>query len=136
MVVFINGIESKKDYRRFRIKNEGIPNDFAMMQEVINRRLKHSEWEYPDLLVVDGGKSQLSAAQSALEELGIDIPAIGLAKKEETIVVAKKSSDKTNFFEIKLPISNPGVNLLRRIRDEAHRFAIAYHKKLRRKILI
>jgi len=81
MVVFLNGIESKKDYRRFRIKNEGIPNDFAMMQEVIKRRLKHSEWEYPDLLVVDGGKGQLSAAQSALQELGIDIPAMQIFLK-------------------------------------------------------
>lgn len=125
MVVFTNGEKDSSQYRRFRIKKTtGIPNDFAAMQEVLARRLKHLEWELPDLLIVDGGKGQISSAQKALKDLNINIPLIGLAKREEIIITS-------DFKEIKLPRNSESLHLVQRIRDEAHRFAITYHKKLR-----
>lgn len=124
LVVFINGEKDTSHYRRFKIRYTGIPNDFAMMEEVIRRRLNHSEWEMPNLIVVDGGKGQVSSAFKVLRERKLDIPLIGLAKREETIVTS-------NFSEIKLPKDSKALQLLQRIRDEAHRFAITYHRKLR-----
>lgn len=124
MVVLTNGEIDKSEYRKFKIKSVKGPNDFASMQEVLTRRLKHTEWPYPQLLVVDGGKGQVSAAMQAVG----NIPLIGLAKREEIIITS-------DLKEIQLPKHSPALLLIRRIRDEAHRFAITYHRKLRSKQL-
>lgn len=129
MVVFINGEKETSQYRRFKIRGvDRLPNDFAMMQEVVERRIRHKEWEFPDLIIVDGGKGQVSSAVAGLKKQGVIIPVIGLAKREETIVTS-------NFNEIKLPKDSEALKLLMRIRDEAHRFAIKYHRLLRSKEL-
>ncbi len=136
MVVFINGVASKNDYRKFKIKITGKPNDVEMMKEMLTRRLNHPEWPYPDLIVVDGGKPQVSACYSALVHCNKNIPVIGLAKRLETIVVPTTLYNlhpTTSFKEINLPVSSPALNLLKRLRDETHRFAITYHRKLRKK---
>lgn len=130
MVVLINGERDTSLYRRFKIKRKykSIPNDFAMMQEVITRRLSHINWGTPDLIVVDGGKGQVSSAKKVLDNLSIKIPIIGLAKKEETIVLQ-------NLKLITLPSDSKSLHLIMKIRDEAHRFAINYHRKLRSKFI-
>lgn len=125
MVVFINGEKDSASYRRFKIRNvHKVPNDFAMMQEVLQRRIRHKEWPFPDLLIVDGGKGQISSAQKALDEANVRIPLIGLAKKEEIII-------NSDFRQVLLPKRSAALQLIMRIRDEAHRFAITYHRKLR-----
>lgn len=133
MVVFVNGEKDSSSYRKYKIRRENTPNDFAMMSEVLNRRLRHAEWAYPNLIIVDGGKGQVSAALKVLENYQVEIPLIGLAKREETIVVpmSLKNDKEEHFKEIQLPKDSPALHLIRRIRDEAHRFAITYHKKLR-----
>ena len=126
MVVFTRGQRDSSSYRRFRIKNPPIviPNDFEMIKEVLRRRFKN-DWPHPDLIVVDGGKGQVSSAKKILLEYELKIPLIGLAKRQETIITE-------DFKEIKFS-KIPAFNLLKKIRDEAHRFAITYHKKLRDK---
>jgi excinuclease ABC subunit C len=128
MVVFNNGFEQKNEYRRFKINKikTGDQNDFFALRETIDRRLSHTEWQYPDLIIVDGGKGQVSVISALLSERHLKIPLIGLAKSEEKIITPL-------FEEIRLKFDSPALLLLRRIRDEAHRFAIAYHKKLRHK---
>lgn len=137
MVVFVNGEKESSEYRRFKIKKDGMPNDFAMMEEVLTRRFKREGWDMPDLIIVDGGKGQISSALKALTINNISIPLIGLAKREETIVVPKISKNlgvqTTNFLEISLPKDSKALHLIMRIRDEAHRFAITYHRLLRSK---
>lgn len=128
LVVFTNGEKDSSQYRRFKMKTKG-PNDFAMMQEVLYRRLKHKEWKLPDLIIVDGGKGQISSARKILGEKQLFIPLIGLAKREEIIITS-------DFKEIILPKSAKALQLMMRIRDEAHRFAITYHRKLRSKFLL
>jgi excinuclease ABC subunit C len=144
MVVLTNGEIDKSQYRKFKIKTKG-PNDFAMMQEVLTRRLNHPEWQFPDLIIVDGGKGQVSSALKVLHVNKIAIPLIGLAKKLETIVIPKGQTSNIDnghlsfdighlsFKEVSLPKNSPSLHLIMRIRDEAHRFAITYHKKLRSK---
>jgi excinuclease ABC subunit C len=132
MVVFENGDKSSSQYRRFKIRSKDTPDDFQMMREMLTRRLDN-KWPEPNLLVIDGGKGQVGAALKALANMGKRIPIIGLAKREEIIVIPIKERSGIVFEEIKLPHSTPGINLLRRIRDEAHRFAITYHKLLRKK---
>ena len=132
-VVFINGEASNADYRRFKIKTVEGSNDFASMAEVIRRRfarLRDGDEKFdelPDLIVIDGGKGQLSAAYTAMRGEGYDVPMVGLAKREEEIF--------TVFDErpIVLPRDNVALKLMQRIRDEAHRFAITYHRSLRAK---
>jgi len=136
MVVFVKGAPRKSEYRRFKIRTvEGI-DDYAMLQEVLRRRLKRAEREksgtwtlLPDLIVVDGGKGQLNAALEVLAEFGLDkqIPIVGLAKRREEVFIPESSRP------LILPPGSQGRFLLQRIRDEAHRFAIGYHRKLRRK---
>lgn len=134
MVVFVNGEEAKKEYRRFRVKTKDTPDDFQMMREVLSRRLGRDSWPEASLWVIDGGKGQVGAALQVLAARSKTIPVIGLAKREETIIVPMhKSTGGVEFEEIKLAHSTPGINLLRRIRDEAHRFAITYHRLLRKK---
>lgn len=132
MVVLTHGEIDKSQYRKFKIRKDGKPNDFAMMKEVLKRRFGHDEWNTPSLLVIDGGKGQVSSALAALAQRGIRIPLIGLAKREETIVIPNKGGEE-NFVEVSLPKNSKGLQLIMRIRDEAHRFAITYHKKLRSK---
>ena len=129
MVTFINGEKDGTWYRKFKIKTLNTPNDFGMMEEVLTRRLNHKDWIYPDLIIVDGGKGQVSTTLSVLKENKLIIPLIGLAKKEETIVAS-------DLKEISLPRNSEALKLIMRIRDEAHRFAITYHRKLRSKLLL
>jgi excinuclease ABC subunit C len=132
MVVMENGQPKKSDYRRFRIRwHPESPDDFAMMREVITRRLREAlsgdeKWRtLPDLMLIDGGKGQLNAALEAMRALGLQIPAVGLAKRHELIILP--DSDEP----LELPRHSKGLQLLQRIRDEAHRFALSYHRKLR-----
>lgn len=124
MVVLTNGEIDKSQYRKFSIKTQG-PNDFAMMEEMLSRRFKN-DWQLPDLLIVDGGKGQITAAKKILVNYSLNIPLIGLAKREETIITS-------DFKEIRLPKDSKALQIVMRLRDEAHRFAITYHKKLRSK---
>ena len=126
MVVATNGEMDKSQYRKFTIRSVKGPDDFASMREVFTRRLKHTDWPYPQLFVVDGGKGQVSAAKEILDKLQIDIPLIGLAKRMETIITA-------DLEEIRIPKSSSSLQLLMRLRDEAHRFAITFHRKRRGK---
>jgi len=130
MVVFTNGEKDSSSYRRFKIKRDykSKPNDFAMLREVLERRLTHQGWPKPSLIIVDGGKGQVSSAKRTLDELSLKIPLVGLAKREETII-------RSDLEEIKLPRNSKGLQLIMRLRDEAHRFAITYHKKLRSKAI-
>lgn len=126
MVVFTNGEKDSSSYRRFQIKNppKVVPNDFAMIKEVISRRLRHEEWAAPNLMIIDGGKGQVSSAKKVLQENNSSIPVIGIAKREELLVTS-------DFKIIRLSRNSHALTLVRRIRNEAHRFAITYHKKLR-----
>ncbi len=129
LVVLNNGDFDKKWYRKFKINLETVgSNDVSMMKEVIGRRLKHSEWPMPDLILVDGGRGQVCAANYELRTTNYELPAFGLAKKREWVY----SSDGEI---IKLPKSSKSLRLLQKIRDEAHRFALSYHQKLRKKSL-
>lgn len=131
MVAFVDGSPSKSDYRHFKIKSQDSPDDPGMIKEVISRRLKHSEWQYPDLIVIDGGKGQVSAAVQAVFLSELELPVIGLAKREEEIVFLTEGGFKT----IKLPKTTSALHLIQRVRDEAHRFARSYHQKLRLKVV-
>lgn len=171
MVVFVKGEKDGDQYRRFKIRKDGKPNDFAMMEEVLKRRISHTDWPEPNLIIVDGGKGQVTAALNAFEETGKSFPLVGLAKREETIIIPidqsichsfiarirqlpetkqshatvrpprfarddKKNlygSNEEHFLEVHLPKNSPSLHLIQRIRDEAHRFAITYHKKVRSK---
>ena len=130
MVVFENGLPKKADYRKFRIKSvAGAPDDFASMREVVGRRYKRlleEGQELPELVLIDGGKGQLGAAVAALEELGLgEQPVISLAKREELIFVRGREE------AIALPHTSPVLQLVQRVRDEAHRFAIGFHRQVR-----
>lgn len=181
MVVFIKGEKESGQYRKFKIKKDGSPNDFAMMEEVLTRRFKHDGWDRPDLVIVDGGKGQITSALKAFSVDNIFIPLIGLAKRDETIIIPQnpnieylpamptrqagqnskqiqtrgntntkhfENSDlehskivsdfgirtsNLNFTEVSLPKNSNALHLIMRIRDEAHRFAITYHRLLRSK---
>lgn len=126
MVVFRDGVPSKKDYRRYKLRStEGKPDDFKSMQEVVYRRYKDLE-DLPSLIIIDGGKGQLSSACEVIRGLGIgpqDVPVIGLAKREEEIF---KEGAHTSILLDKM---SPALHLIQHIRDEAHRFAITYHRK-------
>ncbi|MDO8580256.1 MAG: excinuclease ABC subunit UvrC [Candidatus Omnitrophota bacterium] len=130
MVSFLNGKPDKDHYRRFRIKSvEGI-DDFEMIAEIVTRRYRRLRDEgssYPDLIVIDGGKGQLSSACQVLEKLGIEIPMIALAKREEEIFLPHRR------IPVRLNEDSLGLQLLQRVRNEAHRFAVNYHRLLRGK---
>ncbi len=135
MVVFEDGKPKKSDYRRFKIKTVEGPNDFAMMQEAIGRRFKRAtrddateDWRsMPDLVIVDGGKGQLSAALETLGGLNVEIPIVGLAKENEEIFMPGRSDP------VILPRDAQSLFLVQRIRDEAHRFAVTFHRQRRTK---
>lgn len=126
MVVLTDGEIDKSQYRKFRIRKITVPNDFETMKQVLQRRLSHNEWPLPQLFIIDGGKGQVSSAIEILHSYKREIPVIGLAKREEIIITS-------DFKEIQLSKSSKVLHLLMRIRDEAHRFAINYHRNLRSK---
>ena len=135
MVTFINGLPKKSEYRKFKVKmTEGKPDDFLSMKEVLTRRLSHlgeEKWAKPDLMIIDGGKGQLSSVMEIIEGLGISgIDVVSLAKKHEEVFLPKQSEP------VILPRNSSALFLFQRIRDEAHRFAITYHRKLRSKSMI
>ncbi|MGM0507826.1 MAG: excinuclease ABC subunit UvrC [Fusobacteriota bacterium] len=130
MSVFVKGRKSKKDYRKFKIRGEQSPDDFRMMREVLTRRYSKLDIsDLPDLILIDGGKGQLGIAKEVLEKEDklkyLDI--ISIAKKEELVF---KAGDKRPY---RLDINTEGIKILQRLRDEAHRFGITYHRKLRKK---
>jgi excinuclease ABC subunit C len=134
MVVFLGGVPLKNEYRKFKVRSvEEKPNDVAAIYEVVKRRYTGSlkkELVLPDLILVDGGLSQVNAALKALEGTRLEtLPLIGLAKRNEEIYFPKKSKP------LSLPKSSAALKLLQRVRDEAHRFAIAYHRAKRAKSL-
>ncbi len=135
MVVFKDGVAAKSEYRKFKMHLPG-NDDFAHMREVMLRRFSGgstANWPKPDLLVVDGGVGQLTAAQTALDEKAVKIPAIGLAKREETIIrqITDLELSTSRYEELKLDKDSEILQLLQRMRDEAHRFAVSYHTLLR-----
>lgn len=131
LVVFENGRPQKNDYRKYKIKTVAGPNDIASLQEVIRRRYKRileEKKDFPDLILVDGGKGQVNAARGALEELGVsNLPLVSLAKKEEIIFAPDRKKG------IRLERTSPALKLFQNIRDEAHRFAISFHRLRREK---
>jgi excinuclease ABC subunit C len=134
LVVFDKGRPKPAHYRRFKIKSVSGADDYAMLAEVLKRRFKRADaatgsWAIkPDLVLIDGGKGQLNAAVAAMKETGAgDIPAAGLAKENEELFVPGRAKP------IVLPPSSPGLQLLQRLRDEAHRFALGYHHRIRKK---
>lgn len=138
MVVFQNGLPKKSAYRKFKVRmTEGKPDDFLSMKEVLSRRLSRlgePKWEKPDLIIIDGGKGQLSSVMQIVEDMGIKIGKDGidfvsLAKREEEVFLPHQSKS------ILLPRDSNALYLIQRIRDEAHRFAITYHRDLRSKDL-
>ncbi|MBI5145363.1 MAG: excinuclease ABC subunit UvrC [Candidatus Omnitrophica bacterium] len=133
MVSFYKGFPDKDNYRRFRIKTvEGI-DDYAMLREVVQRRyrrLKEEKLPLPDLVLIDGGRQHLLAAEKELNLLGVNIPIVSIAKEEENIYTLAKPGP------IRLREDTPALNLIRKIRDEAHRFALKYHHVLRRKKML
>jgi excinuclease ABC subunit C len=144
-VVFEEGQPKKDDYRRYKIKTVEGSNDFASMREVLERRFAHTEYEDPQLVVVDGGKGQLSMAVRALKEIGRqDIPVVGMAKArvQGEFDEAEVRSSEERFFlpgrtnPVTFARGSSAVNMLIHLRDEAHRFAISYHRRLRDKKLM
>lgn len=128
MVVFENGQPARKEYRRFKLKTvQGKPDDFKSMAEIMERRYNEKEWPVPDLIVIDGGKGQLHAALPVIRQAGCEAPVISLAKRIEEVFVEGRSDS------IILSHHTPELQLLQAIRDEAHRFAITYHRHLRGK---
>ncbi|MFC1981301.1 excinuclease ABC subunit UvrC [Chloroflexota bacterium] len=137
MVVFEKGRPKPAHYRRFRIKTVSGADDYAMLREVLRRRFKHlgretssapNSWAIlPDLVLIDGGKGQLNAALSVMAELGSSVSVTSLAKENEEIFIPRRARP------VILPRSSPGLQLLQRLRDEAHRFALDYHTKMRKR---
>lgn len=126
LVVLTGGDIDKKWYRKFKISIEGKPNDFAMMSEMVRRRVKHSEWPTPDLMLIDGGRGQVRAAEKEVLAVWPDMPIFGLAKRMEWLYPPEGEV-------IKLSHQSLGLKLLQKIRDEAHRVALTYHRRRRQK---
>jgi len=155
MAVFDGGEADKSEYRKFKIRTaQGKANDAKMLREILERRfsrgkneregkkidnqkltIKNSEWALPDLIIVDGGKAQLNAASRVLKKLKLDIPVIAVSKGLGSR--AASAPDKLFFPKekkpLELPLSSPALHLIKRARDEAHRFAVGYHRRLRKK---
>ncbi|CAN5642508.1 excinuclease ABC subunit UvrC [soil metagenome] len=137
MVVFLEGRPAKKEYRRFNVKTVEGSNDFAMMQEVVHRRFKRAaeadaegddRWAaLPDLVIIDGGKGQLNAALAALNSVDLRLPITGLAKENEELFLPRQ------MHPVILPRDSQALFLVQRVRDEAHRFAVAFHRQKRSK---
>ncbi|MEK9144764.1 MAG: UvrB/UvrC motif-containing protein [Elusimicrobiota bacterium] len=133
MVCFLGGEPNKGHYRRFKIRTVAGIDDFASIAEAVSRRyrrLKDEGAPMPDLVLIDGGKGQLSAAQKALESVKVRLPLAALAKREEEVFQPDASKP------LQLDRGSPALRLLQRLRDEAHRFAVTYHRSLRGKVLL
>lgn len=128
MVVMTDGIINKKEYRKFRIKDEKLESDFEMMKEVLERRIRQTKWPTADLLVVDGGRPQVRIIQKVFAEMGYTVPLIGIAKNPDRLVIGT-----LELPTIRPPLRHPGFSLIRTLRDESHRFAKKYHVLLRTK---
>jgi excinuclease ABC subunit C len=132
LIVFEDGLPKKSDYRLFNIASQDLlhPDDFRSMAEVVERRYRRvhaDDGPWPDLILVDGGRGQLQAALTALDRIGVDLPAVGLAKREEEIWVPDRPEP------IRLSRKDPALQWIQRVRDEAHRFAISRHRQRRGK---
>lgn len=136
MTVALDGRLVSSEYRRFKIKLKKTPDDFAMLSEVLERRFKRSliddSWKLPNLIVLDGGKGQLSSGLLVAKNLGIETTIISIAKKDEILYYEKDGE----FFDVRLPKTDETLKLIQRLRDEAHRFAKKYHHQLRLKKLL
>jgi excinuclease ABC subunit C len=143
MVVFEDGLPKKNDYRRFKVRTLDGQDDFAAMEEVLRRRFtayvidrdlpvaERGKFAYPpSLIVIDGGAGQLGRAVKVLDELGLDIPAVGLAKRLEEVYFPGGGEP------LVIPRGEEALYLLQRVRDEAHRFAVTYHRRLRGKRMV
>ncbi len=133
MVVFTNGLKDTNQYKKFRIRMENKPNDIAMLKEILERRLKHGEWKYPEVILIDGGIAQLNVAirvKGTVKEAR-DIKIISIAKKNKDLYI----ENKKGFIPLK-SLPQEIYNLVLQLDDEAHRFAITYHKKLRKGFLL
>ncbi|HEY4518844.1 hypothetical protein A3A18_02990 [Candidatus Azambacteria bacterium RIFCSPLOWO2_01_FULL_44_84] len=129
MAIFEEGKPNKQSYRKFKIRFKKEPNDTGMIKEILARRLARGEWPLPDLFVIDGGRGQLNAALEVLKKFKIDMPIAALAKKEEELYLPDRQ------LPLKLKeINIHALHLLQQMRDEAHRFAVSYHIKLRKKL--
>lgn len=129
LVVLTNGEIDKSQYRKFRIRITGKPNDVAMHKEMLKRRLNHPEWKSADLILVDGGRGQVKAYQEILSISNLNIPVFGLAKRMEWLYPPQGEA-------VRLPKRSLSLRLLQKVRDEAHRFAISYHRKLHDKMVL
>ncbi len=141
MVVFSEGEPNKKEYRKFKIQTETDKGDVGMLEEMVSRRFKRSKsdnketWPKPDLIIVDGGRAQLNTTLKVLKRHSLDIPVMAISKGEK--LRSARAKDKIFFPEQKeplsLPLASPALHIIKRVRDEAHRFAINYHRQERRK---
>ena len=131
MVLCVNGQMKPGGYRKFKIESVKGPDDFASMREVVHRHyenmLEQDEGNLPDLVLIDGGKGQLSAAISALDDLGLENQAVAAIAKNEEILYVKGGENQP----VELPKDSPVLHLIQKMRDEAHRFAVTYHRKRR-----
>lgn len=132
LVVVVDGMIDRSQYRKFKITGIAGQNDTAMIRQVVERRLRHAEWPFPDLLVIDGGKGQVQAAETAVKTMNIPIPVIGLAKRYESVIMRINGMLQV----LHLSGTRPAVKLLKRIRDESHRFALTFHRAKREKAFL
>jgi excinuclease ABC subunit C len=130
MVVFINGKPDTDEYRQFRIKTLNEPNDPGMMRETLKRRVGRDDWKLPDLIIIDGGKTQLNAA---LSQISWSIPVVSIAKNPDRLFIPLANKKEIKIVELTPQL--PASKLVTQLRDESHRFAKKYHKKLREKAL-
>ena len=131
MVVFTDGLSDKKEYKRFKIKNDKAQSDFEMIEEVIKRRLKNKTWGQANLMVIDGGKPQVRTVLKVMSNQEKTIPIIGIAKRPDRIIIG---SD--NLITIRPRLNHPGFRLVQALRDESHRFARKYHLHLRQEKML
>jgi excinuclease ABC subunit C len=135
MVVFEGGEADKSEYKKFKIKIEDSLGDTGMLREVLERRFSHEDWPQPDLIIIDGGKGQLNITLKILKKFNLDILAIAVSKGEG--LRSAQAPDKVFFpgeaKPLQLPLASPALHVIKRVRDEAHRFAIKYHKELRKR---
>jgi excinuclease ABC subunit C len=138
MVVFAEGEPDKNEYRKFKIRiGQGQANDVGMLKEIMERRL-NNDWPLPDLIIIDGGKGQVNIIAAVLKRHKLEIPLIAISKGDG--LRSAMAPDKLFFPGEKMPLqlslASPAMHLIKRVRDEAHRFAIGYHRKLRSKKFI
>ncbi|MDO4987024.1 MAG: UvrB/UvrC motif-containing protein [Candidatus Saccharibacteria bacterium] len=139
MVVFTNGASDRSEYRKFKMRSQR-NDDFKNMRETLERRLRHKEWTYPDVILIDGGRPQLEALKDLLGPTSI--PYLGIAKEFDNLIIPARfmnsgiMSTSGDYAELPIPPTSHLIKLLQRIRDESHRFAITYHRQLARKRIV